>query len=170
MSKRQHAPHALGAPEVAPAREAKYQVTTIEPADPTTGLPVVTRYTTFAEAAEALRITPQHVRALCESGLITKGKFDGWTFMSPSIDRLRRGQEDAALIKHRPGREIRVIYATGEIEVFPSIREAATALNVTPQSLNPRLKSGKAWTRGQNMGTRVEYADEQGVEKQARFT
>ena len=168
MPNTKYEPHALGAPEVAPATGVKWQVTTIEPSSD--GLPKVTRYTTFAEAAEALRISPQHVRALCESGLIAKGKFEGWTFMSPIVARLQRGHEDAALVKHRAGRPIRVIYPTGEIEVFPSIREAATALNVQPQCLNPRLKSGDAWKRGQNKGVRVEYADEKGVEKQARFT
>ncbi len=69
----------------------------------------------------------------------------------------------------RGGREIRVIYPNGEIEVFPSVREAATALNVTPQGLHPYLSKGKTWKRGARKGVRVEYADEQGVEAQARF-
>lgn len=165
MPNHTYAPHATPPPVA--SGKVRWQVTTIEP---TNDVPKVSRYNTFADAAAALRITPQHVRALCESGLIDKGKFKGWTFMSPSVSRLARGHEDAELTKHRGGREIRVIYPTGEIEVFPSVREAATALNITPQALHPYLSKGKTWTRGSKKGVRAEYADEQGVEAQARFS
>jgi hypothetical protein len=160
-------PHAT--PPAVPNERPRWQVTAIEPGATADDVPKVSRYGTFADAAEALRITPQHVRALCESKTVGKGKFKGWTFLSPTVARLERGREDRELFSPRGGREIRVIYPNGEIEVFPSVREAATALNVTPQGLHPYLSKGKTWKRGARKGVRVEYADEQGVEAQARF-